>query len=346
MHRYEHGSFSKIKVEREASGKSEATDSWSHTIIAEASDLDDNGISKIMLFEEQLKEAERENKILSDQIKSLQNAGSRNNASKAGSMLESKYNELNGQYQNILNEHNALKAEFDLRLERKVEVAVGEYKKAMIEVVQSQASNVNRDKKKLVKDAIMRERKISAKKIDEMRESVARETFIAMKSDAVVEGREAMFQVLEEELATEKTEGIVKLMRGIYLSIKGEEEVGEGRKQLAIKNAVVQAQKDILKDSNAEHEILLLEQRANFESQKNVEAEGYEKQIINLREKADIEIAKARGDAKEFEIKLEEAMKEIIELKKKEIAVEEWKIEEKKIINKQILEEVKQSIRV
>ena len=38
----------------------------------------------------------------------------------------------------------------------------------------------------------MRERKISAKKIDEMRESVARETFIAMKSDAVVEGREAV----------------------------------------------------------------------------------------------------------------------------------------------------------
>ena len=136
MHRYEHGSFSKIKVEREASGKSEATDTWSHTIIAEASDLDDNGISKIMLFEEQLKEAERENKILSDQIKSLQNAGSRNNASKAGSMLESKYNELNRQYKNILDEHNALKAEFDLRVERKVEVAVGEYKKAMIEVVQ------------------------------------------------------------------------------------------------------------------------------------------------------------------------------------------------------------------
>ena len=68
---------------------------------------------------------------------------------------------------------------------------------------------------------------IAARKIDEMRESVARETFIAMKSDAVVEGREAMFQVLEEELAIEKTEGIVKLMRGIYLSIKGEEEAGE-----------------------------------------------------------------------------------------------------------------------
>ena len=75
-----------------------------------------------MVFEEQLKEAERENKRLSDEIKSLQNAGNRNNALKAGSMLESKYNELNGQYKNILNEHNALKAEFDLRLDRKVEL--------------------------------------------------------------------------------------------------------------------------------------------------------------------------------------------------------------------------------
>ena len=129
-------------------------------------------------------------------------------------------------------------------------------------------------------------------------------------------------------------------MRGIYLSIKGEEEVGRQETTSDQECRCANAQRDILKDSNAEHEILLLEQRANFESQKNVEAEGYEKQIINLREKADIEIAKARGDAKEFEIKLEEAMKEIIELKKKEIAVEEWKIEEKKIINKQILEEV------
>ena len=308
--------------------------------------MDANGISKIMVFEEQLKEAERENKRLSDQIKSLQNAGNRNNASKAGSMLESKYNELNRQYQNILNEHNALKAEFDLRLDRKVEGAVGEYKKAMIEVVQSQASNVNRDKKKLVKDAIMRERKMSAIKIDEMRESVARETFIAMKSDAVVEGREAMFQVLEEELATEKTEGLVKLMRGIYLSIKGEEEVGEGMKQLAIKNAVANAQKDILKDSNAEHEILLLEQRANFESQINVEAEGYEKQIINLRKKADIEIAKARGDAKEFEIKLEEAMKEIIELKKKKLQWRNGKSKRRKLSTSKSLRKWKQSILV
>ena len=147
-------SLSISKVEREVSGKSEGNDSWSHTIIAEASDLDVNGISKIMVFEEQLKEAERENKRLSDEIKSLQNAGNRNNASKDKDILESKYNEINGQYQNILNEHNTLKAEFDLRVDRKVEVAVGEYKKAMIEVVQSQASNVNRDKKKLVKDAI------------------------------------------------------------------------------------------------------------------------------------------------------------------------------------------------
>ena len=342
MHRNEQESFSKTKVEGEVS----ASDTWSHTIIAEASDLDANGISKIMLFEEQLKEAERENKRLSDQIKSLQNAGSRNNASKAGSMLESKYNELNRQYKNILNEHNALKADFDLRVERKVEVAVGEYKKAMIEVVQSQASNVNRDKKKLIKDAIERERRMSAIKIDEMRESVARETFIAMKSDAVVEGREAMFQVLEEELAMKKTEGLVKLMRGIYMSIKGEEEVGEGMKQLAIKKAVANAQKDILKDSNAEHEILLLEQRANFESQINIEAEGYEKQIINLRKKADIEIAKARGDAKEFEIKLGEAIKEIQELKKKKLRWRNGKSRRRKSSRSKSLRKWRKSILV
>ena len=338
MHRNEKDSFSKTKVEGEVS----ASDTWSHTIIAEASDLDDNGISKIMLFEEQLKEAERENKILSDQIKSLQNAGSRNNASKAGSMLESKYNELNRQYKNILDEHNALKAEFDLRVDRKVEVAVGEYKKAMIEVVQSQASNVNRDKKKLIKDAIERERRMSTIKIDEMRESVARETFIAMKSDAVVEGREAILSGFGRRISHGKNRRFSKTNAWYIYINKGEEEAREGMKQLAIKNAVANAQRDILKDSNAEHEILLLEQRANFESQINVEAEGYEKQIINLREKADIEITKARGDAKEFEIKLGEAIKEIKELKKKEISVEEWKIEEKKVIKKQVLEEVEE----
>ena len=304
--------------------------------------FDTGDMSRIETIEQKLKTAEDENIKLVRQIKIFHNksADTIKNDSADGSELKLKYKKLSQLYKNILNEHHELQANLDKRIELQVESTVKQYKKAMIEVVQNQASSTARDKKVLIKSAIERERRKFAMKMEKMRDTVTREVFETMKTNAAMEVQDLLFQVLEEEIATEKTDGIVKMMRGIHLSTQHNVDLEMNLREEAIEKAVIEAKHTMLKNTKGEHEMVLLEQRGQIETRMHEQVEKYQEELLALRKDSEIEIAKARGDVTELQMKLKEALVTIEVLKQDEFSIETWKIEEKRSMKNRIMLEL------